>query len=262
MASVIYPKNYISYLGSMADPHSIMRYVKRIVVTRRFRKATGSIAHVRILEVGCGDGDLLVSLRDAYPNLELVGLDFQFHPAILQRMADHRIDVITGFAESAALPEAHFDVVIMNQLIEHLWEPDKVLAACWKAMKPGAVLTLETPNPDGYDRKQFRKSLWGNYYFPRHLNLFSQSGLERLLKRNGFRVTQRVNLLAPLNWVFTMHSISRKIRGLSWIRRLFGLTNPVPVAGFAAVDVVFLAVGLQTSNQKVVAVRVSSPHDA
>ena len=255
MASVIYPTTYYSYAGTMSVPNSLMRYVKRAVVTRRFRRVVGHGAKGRVLEVGCGDGDLLVSLRAAYPNLELVGLDFRFHPEIAKRLSGDGIEMITGMAETALLPEASFDIVIMNQLIEHLWEPDRVLSACQRAMRPGAILTLETPNPESYDRRSFREGLWGAYYFPRHLNLFSPSNLQRLLERNGFQVVRQINLLGPLNWIFTVHSISRSVPSLGWLRRLFSMTNPIPIAGFAAIDVVFRALGLQTSNQKIVAVR-------
>lgn len=98
--------------------------------------------------------------------------------------------MIEQTAENAKLREAHYDLVVMNQVIEHLWDVDRLLRLSALALKPAGLLSIETPDAESYDRAIFRKGLWGSYYYPRHLNLFSLKGLETVLARNGFQVVE------------------------------------------------------------------------
>jgi 2-polyprenyl-3-methyl-5-hydroxy-6-metoxy-1,4-benzoquinol methylase len=230
-----------------------MSWIKRQVILRRFKPVIGKKKGARILEIGCGEGQLLLALRESFPDAELTGLDFQFHPDHKARLDAAGIRILVGLAENVALPESAFDIIVMNQLIEHLWDVDSVLHTCWRALRPGGILTIETPNADGYDRDLFRSGAWGLYYYPRHLNLFSHEGLRRVLERDGFAVTRQTHLLQPLGWIFTMHSLAGRHTHLSWLRKVFKTTNPLAVAAFAIVDLGARMAGMPTSNQKVVA---------
>jgi len=252
--AIIYPETYASFRGVLARP-SLMSRVKKAIVTRRFRTAMGSNQQARVLEIGCGEGQLLMAIREAFPTVELTGLDWRFDPHFETLLKSLDITLITGLAENAHLPRDHYDIIIMNQLIEHLWDLDSVLTACHGALKPGGTLTVETPNSDGYDRKMFRKGAWGNYYFPRHFNLFSRDGLRRVLERHGFEIRQSINLLAPLTWIFTMNSLAHRHVALRWLRKVFTIMNVPAVAFFAAIDFVVSATGASTSNQKMNAVK-------
>jgi len=251
-ASIISPPTYASFAGTLAKP-SIISRIKKYVILRRFNTVVKDRGSTRILEIGCGEGQLLLALRASFPNAELTGIDFQFHPQHRTQLEAAGIEVIACLAEDAALEANSFDIIIMNQLIEHLWDVDAVLEVCWRALKPGGVLTIETPNSDGYDRRLFRSGSWGLYYFPRHLNLFSHDGLRSVLERNGFVVSSQTHLLQPLGWIFTMHSLAARWHGASFLTKLFGITNPVAVAAFAFLDGLARIARLPTSNQKAVA---------
>jgi 2-polyprenyl-3-methyl-5-hydroxy-6-metoxy-1,4-benzoquinol methylase len=76
----------------------------------------------RALDVGCGDGHLLIQLAgDRRASLRLEGVEFSEAAA---RAAEARgLTVHRGRIEDVSLPEATFDLVIMNQLIEHVADP-------------------------------------------------------------------------------------------------------------------------------------------
>ncbi len=255
-ASIIYPDNHLSFAGTIAKS-IIMSRVKKFAILRRLRSLLTTAPRVRILEIGFGDGELLLGIRGRLPDAELEGLDFHVHPDVARDLRSKGIRLIEGMAEDVRLNENYYDLIIMNQLIEHLWDVDKVLQDCLKALKPSGFLSIETPDSAGYDRYIFRKGLWGSYYYPRHLNLFSQSGLRKVLERTGFQVVKNYNTVAPVCWVFTMNSIAGRYPAWCWLRKIFTVTNVAPIAVFTLIDLLALGVRFHSSNQRVVARRVA-----
>lgn len=57
---------------------------------------------------------------------------------------------LVGFVESAELPEENFDVVICDNVLEHVKYPDRFLRGINRCMKNNAVLVAKTPNRNHY----------------------------------------------------------------------------------------------------------------
>jgi ubiquinone/menaquinone biosynthesis C-methylase UbiE len=254
-ASTIYPDTHLSFAGTIAGSVFVSR-AKRQAILRRLKDLLAGKHNLRILEIGFGDGDLLLAIRRYLPDAELEGLDFHVHPDTAAKLEANRIKLRGGMAEAMRLDDNAYDVIIMNQLVEHLWDVEKVFEACCAALKPGGCVSIETPDSSGCDRKLFRGGAWGSYYFPRHLNVFSQYGLRRILMRNGFEVVKVYSTVAPMCWVFTMMAIGRRHVAWSWLRKIFTPTNVLPIAVFTAVDLVAIGLGLTSSNQRMVVRKV------
>ncbi|MBB3561201.1 SAM-dependent methyltransferase [Rhizobium sp. BK512] len=208
----------------------------------------------RILDVGCGNGELLIALREARPDLELFGLDWHFPSTTRQALESKGIQLIESALETAELPPVPFDLIILLQLIEHLWEPEKSLRQLIAALSDGGRLLIETPNTDGWDRKLFSEGAWGGYYFPRHLNLYNFERLGSLLRKAGMVVETQRSLPAPLIWVYSFQAaIQARFGWKSTVTKLVGVKNLPLVALFAFIDSVSIAIGFTTSNQQTVA---------
>src|SRR5262249_20128325 len=162
------------------------------------------------------DGQFLMSLRRNYPNAVLAGLDWSFGPGVAEQLAALNIAALVGTIETAELPEQHYDLIVMNQLIEHVWDVKLVIERCRRALKVGGLLAVETRNPDGWDRRLFRSGAWGGYYWPRHLNLFSRKHLVRLIEGGGFDVVQTTSLLAPPCWISSCHATAERLGFGRW----------------------------------------------
>ncbi len=256
-ASLIYPSNYYTIAGRHGKKSSlIISSLKSWIVKRRLSFFKNDLRRpIHILEIGSGDCALLLSLKDAYPNLKCTGVDLKFSSEIKNECNGKNILLFEGAIEDIKLPEKQYDMVVMNQLIEHLWDPSSVLKKLWRSLKENGMISIETVNIKGYDRFFFRKSFWGGYYFPRHMNLFSFGSMDAILKKTGFEVVKHYSLLAPIIWTFSVHAFlaRRPERKQSFPGRFFSDRNPLSLMIFTCIDLIAVFFHLTTSNQKVIA---------
>jgi len=254
-ASLIYPSNYYTITGRHTEKGSkLIALFKRHTIRRRLsfiRKEIGP--RPAILEIGCGDCALLLDLKKIYPESLLTGIDLFIPDSIHQRINSLDIKIIEGSIENTDLPLESYDLVIMNQLIEHLWDPVNVLKKIHTLLRPGGLVSIETPNIGSYDQKFFSDGTWGGFYFPRHLNVFSFSTLQLLLEKTGFEIVRQENLLAPIIWIFSLNAkLSSTKNKDRWYVNLFSDQNPACLAFFTVVDIFAKLIGKITSNQKAI----------
>jgi 2-polyprenyl-3-methyl-5-hydroxy-6-metoxy-1,4-benzoquinol methylase len=207
------------------------------------------------MEPGCGDGALLISLRQARPDLHLTALDLQFSPATRRTLADFDIEIVEQTLEEARFEEP-FDFVVMNQLIEHLWDARRCMASVSAALNVAGTVSISTPNLDGYDRRWFKDRTWGGYHIPRHLNLFTRESLARFLREFGLEVVDTKDLAAPIIWVTSVHN-ELKARG-NGLHRFFRDSNLAALALATIADTIAPRLGYSTSNQQMVARKISA----
>jgi SAM-dependent methyltransferase len=102
----------------------------------------------RLLEIGCGTGNLTILIKRLYPGAEVVGIDPD--PKALaraQRKAGREalsVHLDRGFAEELPYPNASFDRVLSALMFHHLGpeEKEKTLDEARRVLKPGGSLHL------------------------------------------------------------------------------------------------------------------------
>jgi glycosyltransferase involved in cell wall biosynthesis/SAM-dependent methyltransferase len=161
-----------------------------------------------VLDVGCGVGRGGEELLRSLPGLEIVGLD-----AVTTRLpaaqARGYSRTVCASATHIPLEDGRCDAVVAGELIEHLEDSDvdAALADMRRVLRPGGVLMLTTPNPNGLTfRLRGRTTLGGN-----HLSAHPPRSLRRRLLRLGFspvklsgsgRMTRRVGERFPVLSVY------------------------------------------------------------
>lgn len=91
-----------------------------------------------------------------------------------------------GTLEDADFPDAHFSVVTMWDVIEHVPDPRRTLEAAWRVLAPGGLLVVHTMDIDSmFSRLMGRRWPW---YMEMHLFYFSRRTLAAMLEKTGFRV--------------------------------------------------------------------------
>ena len=102
----------------------------------------------RLLDVGCGGGQLLLRLAADYPRLKLVGIDLspeQIGRARNRAKAkglEQRISFIEGNAEALPFEANAFDLVISMGSIKHWPDAKKGLGECLRVLRPGDWLMI------------------------------------------------------------------------------------------------------------------------
>jgi ubiquinone/menaquinone biosynthesis C-methylase UbiE len=173
----------------------------------------------RVIELGCGDGDLLAALKPSCG----VGVDFSSEMIKLARERHPELTFIQADVHEVELDET-FDVVILSDLLNDVWDVQKVLETAAGLSKPQSRIILNS-----YSR------LWE---IP--LGIAQRLGLANpVLQRNWLTVEDIANLegLADLEVIRSWQEIlfplpvpgittlANKFLVKLWLFNQFGLTN-------------------------------------
>jgi SAM-dependent methyltransferase len=151
---------------------------------RRLERVIGSRAR-RILEIGCGDGNFLATLRRA--GWDVQGQEFGADTsAIVARR--HGIPMFTGPLESVSV-EREFPVVAAYHVFEHIYHPAAWLKQVRQFVEPNGLLHLQVPNAASLTRT-VSGDVWSGLVFPQHVYFYEPRTLQRVLDRSGFSVLE------------------------------------------------------------------------
>lgn len=163
----------------------------------------------RLLELGCGSGQLTFALAERFDGL--VGIDLSdVRVTTAQRLVAERYpqyrDKVTFSARDVSqplpFPDKSFDVVLAIALIEHVVDPFALMDEIARVCRPGGCVVLNTPNicyvKHAKDLLLGRLPMTGipnrkiDYWREHgwdggHLHYFSRSSLDDLLRHVGFR---------------------------------------------------------------------------
>lgn len=148
----------------------------------------------RLLDIGCSEGRFGGLVKERLPNCEVWGVE----PSAAATAAAGRLDRVfnCGVEDLAEVPDHHFDVVSMNDVLEHLAYSEPALEFVRRVLKPDGRLVLSLPNvryivhlKDLIARKDWRYQDSG-ILDRTHLRFFTQKSAMRLLDDHGFVIRQ------------------------------------------------------------------------
>jgi SAM-dependent methyltransferase len=154
----------------------------------------------RLLDVGCATGTLLELAR--LRGWQVHGVDVSVYASKVARDY-YALDVITGELVEAAYPAESFDVVVMDDLIEHVADPSALVREGRRVLKTGGLLTLNTPNRAGVWHRVMGRH-WFHYKQVEHTYFFSPPVIAGLLSRHGFEVlnVRASSKIIDMNYAF------------------------------------------------------------
>lgn len=130
----------------------------------------------RILDIGCGNGDLLNVFKKAGYR-QLLGIDPSSHCAS-NAYQNYNIDVLTTDIFNFKSNLSKFDFIIMSSVLEHIVDLRKVVEKVASLLEDDGKLFIEVPNCcefDSYAETGFQQ------FSVEHVNFFSASSVNNLL---------------------------------------------------------------------------------
>jgi 2-polyprenyl-3-methyl-5-hydroxy-6-metoxy-1,4-benzoquinol methylase len=155
----------------------------------------------RMLEVGSGAGLFLRAASRA--GWDPAGLELSEDGASFAR--DRLgLDVRTEPAEAMSFAASSFDVAVMFDVIEHLFDPRAVLGATRRALRPGGLVVLTTPNFDALSRYALGLA-WAVLNPFEHMYYFTEKTLSALLDACGYKEIRRIRTFAAWGAIESMN---------------------------------------------------------
>jgi len=120
-----------AFYDSMADRYTeaIQRCVPRYdeMLSMLFAYLPRHLSPKRILELGCGSGNLTLQVADYFPSSEITVVDFSEEMLSIcsDRLREKRFVVVKSDFKELVFPEESFDLVLSSIAIHHLRDEDK-----------------------------------------------------------------------------------------------------------------------------------------
>jgi SAM-dependent methyltransferase len=159
---------------------------RRVAARRRLRRppfAPAPGASGRVLDVGCGAGELLAGYH------ALGWATFGVDPAAESVAAAQQrgATVHRGTLADVPWPAGSFELVTFSHSLEHIPEPVATLRRAASLLVPGGRIAIEVPNWACWQRRLF-DGRWFHLDLPRHVQHFSPRSLRRLADELGLEV--------------------------------------------------------------------------
>lgn len=199
----------------------------------------------RILDVGCGQGCFAARLK-AERSVEVWGIELD---PLAAGMAAQRLDRILqgdAVALAPALPDEHFDCIVLNDLLEHLVSPETLLGLLRAKLGPGGCLVASLPNVRHFPH------LWelvvrGRWEYAdegildrTHLRFFTRRSMRRLFEAAGYDLVRQEGINPTRSWKYRLANVLAcgRLGDARWLQyaclavpRPAAAASPTPQAG-------------------------------
>ena len=137
----------------------------------------------RVLDVGCGRGDLGALLTSE--GWTAIGIDPSPEACAVAR--ERGIEAHCGTLEDVSLPSHSFEAIVFQQSLEHVVDPVSDLRRARDLLADDGIVVVSLPNFGCWERSRFG-TYWFGLELPRHRTHFTKVSLEIALERAGLGV--------------------------------------------------------------------------
>ncbi len=134
-----------------------------------------------VFDYGCGNGSFLS--RAKAKGHRVFGVDFD--PGAIEAATKNGIEVALPDDADGVLQHGPFDHISAAHVIEHVADPNRLLASFHGWMKKGGTLFLELPNAKAAGLAEYGE-FWRGLEAPRHFSLPTRTILREALENSGF----------------------------------------------------------------------------
>ena len=179
--------------GHAAVPkgNAYAKYASTSVIERRFmakfftrlNQALPTVAPLRVLEVGIGEGEVAERVAQRFPNATVIGLDLP-DAVLAQEWRTRDITAVFGDITRLPFPDRAFDLVMAIEVLEHVPHPDRALAELTRVAARDVVVSVPR-EPLWRIANMARGKYWNDLgNTPGHIQHWSSRGFRRFVARH------------------------------------------------------------------------------
>jgi len=189
-----YDPAYCAPLFAIEDRHFWFRARNQAIATLVRQLTVGLAPGYRVLEVGCGTGNVLRVLEQVCPTGTVIGMDL-FAEGLRYAQQRTHCPLVQGDVHAAPCTTP-FALIGLFDVLEHLPDDGQILHDLWTLLVPGGVLLLTVPA---------HPALWSYCdEAAHHCRRYSQHELAGKLSRSGYCIEYLSPYMAslfPLMWL-------------------------------------------------------------
>lgn len=142
-------------VGNYTKSYETWRRVSNVVHSFKEELSTEKTAEWQVLDLGCGDGYhlmLLSSLKQTrktkvhFHGIDISPANVMLAKEVAQDLGIANITFEIGKIENIGFFHNDFDIIINTDVIEHLVAPKEFVRSVFRALKPGGLTIITTPN--------------------------------------------------------------------------------------------------------------------
>ncbi len=174
-----FDETYFKKLYQIEDRHFWFR-ARQAIVSALTKQITACFPQgYRVMEIGCGTGNLLRILESTCHNGIIFGLDL-FWEGLAFAQLRTSAGLIQARAECMPFCNSQFDLIGMFDVLEHLENDEDILSSIQQMLKPGGKLLLTVPA---------HGDLWSSFdLIAHHQRRYEPSDLTAKLIKGGFSI--------------------------------------------------------------------------
>ncbi len=162
--------------------------IKNPKLEKRHQKMTQQVREIiahhkggNFLDIGCGLGRHMQLATPYFDSLEGIELD-KISRKYCQGIG---LKVYGESLERLNLPSNKYDVILLNQVLEHLVDPKNLCLEVLRILRPGGIFYIDTPNFESLSLRLFKENC-SVVQGSSHISLFTVKTVRSLLEPLGF----------------------------------------------------------------------------
>ena len=191
-----------------------------------------------VLEIGCAEGSFKRLLS---ADSEYWGVEYNSHVASIAKGKLHKVLVGEYTDIEEQLPNDYFDLIICNDVIEHMPDESAFLRSIKTKMNSQSTIIISLPNVR-YIKNIYELLIKKDWQYRdagildrTHLRFFTNKSIKHTMQSAGFRVSK-------------MHGINNAIRSQSKLKKIVQYLTYLPMSIILGRDILFMQFGLSAQK--------------
>lgn len=196
-----------------------LKLLRAIKILQYLSYIKTKIKEPEIIDFGCGDGRFTAFIGE-FGNTS--GVELSEETVNRSNLKYPWVKFLQGDCISMEVPKEKYDIVISQEVIEHVWEQDVYLRQCHKMLKPGGYIILTTPNKRILNL--MKTSNWSNQPIE---NIITFQKIKHIINKSNFKIIKSETIIFNYGDKGLLKIVNSKYLigfldkiGLTWIREI------------------------------------------